>query len=81
AAFAADGRVIAEERWCSVGGGFVVPEAEVDAPTAAAPTVPHPYRTAAGLLALCRAHDLPIAEIVRRNELSLRTAGEVDGHI
>ncbi len=81
AAFAADGRVIAEERWCSVGGGFVVPEAEVDAPTAAAPAVPHPYRTAAGLLALCRAHGLPIAEIVRRNELSLRTADEVDGHI
>ncbi len=81
AAFAADGTAIARERWCSVGGGFVVREAEVDAPAAAAPDMPFPYRTAAGLLALCRNRGLAISDIVRRNELALRPAAEVDGHI
>jgi len=68
-AFDANGNLLAEQRWCSVGGGFVLPEAEVDAPvlTEAAP-LPYPFRTARGLLKLCTQHGLSIAQIVRANE-------------
>ncbi|MDA8249558.1 MAG: L-serine ammonia-lyase [Rhodospirillales bacterium] len=81
AAFAAAGAELAQERWCSVGGGFVVREAAVGATSLVGPDVPHPFRTAAELLRIGERIGLSIAEIVFANECALRPAAEVEAHI
>ncbi|CAA0103644.1 L-serine dehydratase 1 [Starkeya nomas] len=81
-AFAADGEPLAEARWCSIGGGFVVPEAEVGQPARADDSaVPYPFRNARELLALAEAAGLTIAELVAANERARRPAAEVDAHL
>ncbi len=80
-AFDAAGAVLAAERWCSVGGGFVVRE---DAPAdlgAITDPVPYPFANAVDLLRLGRDTGLSIAEIVRANELALRDEATVLVHI
>ena len=81
-AFDDAGAVLAAERWCSVGGGFVLPEAEVGHPVAetGAP-VPHPFASGAQLLKIGARTGLSIAEIVFANECARRPAAEVERHI
>lgn len=82
-AYAADGRLLAPWAAYSVGGGFVVDEAEAAArdaaafePEAAGPALPRPWRDAAGLLACCAAHGGGIAAQQRANERAwLRQGG------
>jgi L-serine dehydratase len=71
-AFDAAGGLVAEARWCSVGGGFVVPEAEVGAAVSEAVDVPYSFADGDALLAVGERSGLSIAEIVRANELALR---------
>jgi L-serine dehydratase len=80
-AFDETGGVIAAERWCSIGGGFVVREDEAETAAGAGVEVPYPYQSAADLLALGQKTGLSIAEIVLADELALRPAQEVDRHI
>jgi L-serine dehydratase len=75
------GAVLAEATWCSVGGGFIVREADADQPAAAGPPVPHPFADAAELLARAEAAGLSIADVVHANETALRPAAEVDAHV
>ena len=77
-AFGATGTVITEHRYYSVGGGFVVDDEELVQEIAASVTVPHEYRSAEQLLAMCAATALPISEIVRANERVQRTDTEID---
>lgn len=78
AAFDAAGAELRSERWCSIGGGFVVPEAEVGTAATEAASVPYPFRSAKELLARAASAGLGIAELVRANEEALRPAAEVD---
>ncbi|MFT4116835.1 L-serine ammonia-lyase [Bradyrhizobium sp.] len=75
-AFDSAGKCLLEQRWCSVGGGFVVREEEVGQP---APTsegdVPFPFRSGQQLLQMGAASRMSIADIVMANELS-RLSGE-----
>ncbi len=80
-AFDAAGGVVAEERWCSVGGGFVVPEAQVGAIAPVSVSVPYPFEDGDALLAVGEQHGLSIAEIVRANELALRPEAELRQHL
>lgn len=80
-AFDATGEVLARERWCSVGGGFVVPESEVGAPPRDGPEVPYPFRSGAELLRTGSRTGLSIAEIVFANERALRPATQVEQHL
>ncbi len=80
-AFDAGGAVVGHARWCSVGGGFVVPEEEVGQPPSDATAVPFPFHSARELVAHTAASGLTIAEIVYANELALRPAAEVDLHL
>lgn len=78
-AFAADGTLLHEERWCSIGGGFVTREHLVGRPETSEPDArPFPFDTAAALLALCRQHGMTIAQIVRANEPD---GDELDGYL
>lgn len=75
-AFAADDAVLAEGRYFSVGGGFVVEGGQAVAQTAAV-AVPHPFSTGDELMAQCRANDLSVAALVLRNECAWRPEAEV----
>ncbi len=78
-AYDADGAILAERTYYSVGGGFVVSDEiahdgsrqKVVAPDTT--VLPHPFHSGADLLALTTAHDCSIAEIVRRNERHWRS--------
>ncbi len=81
-AFDRRGALIAEERWCSIGGGFVVPEAEVGQPVRGDDAVlPFPFRNARELLARAEAAGLTIAELMVANEHARRPAAEVEAHL
>ncbi|MDQ1124752.1 L-serine ammonia-lyase [Microbacterium trichothecenolyticum] len=74
----ASGAVLAEETFYSVGGGFVVTEAEAGGSRSHEEVfVAHPFRTADDLLARCDETGLSIAEIAFENELAHRDGDAV----
>lgn len=75
-AWDADGGVLAEDTYYSIGGGFIRREGE-DV-SASAHDYPFRFTSAENLLALCAEHDLSIAGIARRNEESRRSRADVD---
>ena len=84
-AWDAEGNLLAEHaEYFSVGGGFILSRAELDAEVAASAEVPagmaaaestddvpYPFTTGEQLLALCEKHDLKIWEIVAANQEAL----------
>jgi L-serine dehydratase len=78
-AYAADGAIVARKIFFSVGGGFVVDEAEAQklAESAPGPRVPYPFASAAELLAHGNAARKRIPEMMRVNELTLRSPAEL----
>lgn len=76
----AQGDVILQETYYSIGGGFVVTEAEQQAGAAAKARAdcPFPFQTAAEMLAMSKASGKTIAEMKRANELCFRPAAEID---
>ncbi|QCU78903.1 L-serine ammonia-lyase [Citricoccus sp. SGAir0253] len=79
AALGADGAVLAEQEYYSVGGGFVVTAEDLADPEPAAPEAPEPYPFGSGaeLLQQCRAHGLSVAEVMHANELTRHSAEEI----
>ena len=80
-AFNAAGETLAEERWCSIGGGFILREEDLTSPPAAAVKVPYPFANAAELLDVAAAAGLRIADVIYANELALRPKEEVERHL
>ncbi|HEY3709873.1 MAG TPA: L-serine ammonia-lyase [Amycolatopsis sp.] len=78
-AFDAEGGLLRERTYYSVGGGFVRDESyETDAVFVEDSTpVPYPFRTGADLLKHCADTGLPASEIMMCNELSWRSRDEV----
>ena len=70
----AQGDVIAQETYYSIGGGFVVTDAEHKAGAAGvnAPDIPFPFHSAAEMLEMARNSGLTIAGMKRANELKVR---------
>ena len=66
----AQGDVILQETYFSIGGGFVLTEAEQAAgrPATGGPAIPYPFETAAAMLAMAAASGKSIAEMKRANE-------------
>ena len=77
----ADGQAIAAERWCSVGGGFVVREDDVGREDVASVAVPHPFRSARDLLAEGERTGLSFAAMIRANEAAWRAPEIVVQHM
>ncbi|MCA9131831.1 MAG: L-serine ammonia-lyase [Planctomycetales bacterium] len=77
------GAVLLSSERFSVGGGFVVDcdhlhvDDADDAADVEQAQVPHPFRSAEELLAICGAQKLSIAEVVTRNELSFRSRSQL----
>ncbi len=78
----AEGDVILSETYFSIGGGFVLTEAELaaasDARKTARADVPYPFETAAEMLEMAKTSGLTIAQMKRANELRFRTAPDLD---
>jgi L-serine dehydratase len=71
-AFDSTGTILAEEVFYSIGGGFIVSEAERTAESLTSTrTVPYPFRSAADLLATAKQHNLTVAELLLANEVAL----------
>ena len=78
-AFDAEGALLSEKTYYSVGGGFVVSEEvasdgskqKVIAPDAT--VLPYPFKTGDELLELTKTHGISIAEVMRRNECHWRS--------
>jgi len=87
-AFDAEGSLLQERRYFSVGGGFVVSQEDADAQNADTGTVPRivpdptkvrfPFASGDALLAICAGSGLSIAQVMRANELSWRTEAELN---
>lgn len=75
----AQGDVIAQETYYSIGGGFVVTEAEHQAGAEAVqgPKVRYPFTSAAQMLEMARRDGVSIAQMKRANELAVRNDHEV----
>lgn len=79
-AFAANGDVLRESTFYSIGGGFVVSEAEAAAPQidlGEAIDLPYPFRSADELLQLCERHNLSISGLMLENEKAWRSEAEI----
>ncbi|WP_194420512.1 L-serine ammonia-lyase, iron-sulfur-dependent, subunit alpha [Microbacterium abyssi] len=74
-AHGADGGVLVEDTYYSIGGGFIRRDGE-DAQIAAG-GFPLDYTDAASLIALCDERGITIADIARENEMALRSEAEV----
>jgi L-serine dehydratase len=75
----AQGGVVHQGTFYSVGGGFVVTEAEAQSPgaLAAGPAIPFPFGNAEELLKIAEREKLCIADIMLRNECAMRSEQEV----
>ena len=78
----AQGDVILSETYYSIGGGFVLTDAELaeaagDKAKARA-DVPYPFETAEEMLAMAKSSGQSIAQMKRANELTVRSAAELD---
>ena len=73
-----DGGVVFENTYYSVGGGFVVNEAQAQSGASAEAAVaqPYPFETGAELLEQCRRHGLRISELMLANESVWRSEAE-----
>jgi L-serine dehydratase len=78
-AFDGAGDALMERAYFSIGGGFVRDEDEIgrNAPEDAGPDLPHPFTSAADLLARADAAGLSIAELMLQNEQALRPGADV----
>jgi L-serine dehydratase len=80
-AFDVSGAVLRDETWCSIGGGFILREDEAETQGAANIAYPHPFRSAADLIARGKESGLAIATMMHANEEALRPESEVDAHV
>lgn len=78
-AFDADGNVLDEAVFYSIGGGFIVNEKEAadDSFSEHKVKVPHPFSSGAELLKLCADHNKSISEIMMENECAFRPEDKV----
>ncbi len=76
----AQGDVIVEETYYSIGGGFVLTAEELAAADAsdAAHPVPYPFKSANEMLEMAKASGKSIAEMKRANERSRKTSDDLD---
>jgi L-serine dehydratase len=80
--FDSEDAAIYSERWCSVGGGFVVREDDLGQPSVASDDpVPYPFRSGQDLLTMGETARLSIADMVMANEVSRQPREEVEDQL
>jgi L-serine dehydratase len=76
-ALGAERKILCEESYYSIGGGFIVREGETQAREAGRAAPPYPFDSGAGLLAQGREHGLELFEVVIANERTWRPEHEI----
>ena len=79
-AYGTNGELLLHREYFSIGGGFILDEDEIKSGIFLEKkdnTLPYPFINAEELTALCRAHNLSIAQLAWANELSKNPADEV----
>jgi L-serine dehydratase len=73
------GDTIREEIWYSIGGGFVIDESEAGRNSAVGDQggEPYPFNSCDDLIAIGKAHNLSIPEIMMANEQAFRSEAEI----
>ncbi len=78
----AQGDVILQETYYSIGGGFVLTKGEIEATggkkSKVRADVPYPFEQADEMMGMARASGLSIAQMKRANELKFRSATDLD---
>ena len=68
-AFDAEGAILAQRTFFSIGGGFIAEDGEADQPSREPEVrLPYPFHSAAELLEIARAHSLSIDRVMLANE-------------
>lgn len=80
-AYDANKNVLSSGIYYSIGGGFILSEAEALRPHEEEANIPYPFSNAKTLLALCEKHQLTIAELMMANEASLRSETDVKNRL
>lgn len=70
-----------QNTYYSIGGGFIVDEANFEQVKNSDLSVPFPYQNAADLLAHCKNNGLPLSSLVWKNELALRSRVEISDYL
>jgi len=74
-----EGQVLVQGLYFSIGGGFVVDEAQFEAPPApSGPAIPYDFTSADELLVMAQREGVTIAELMWRNEIARRSPEEVN---
>ncbi len=75
----AEGDTLLDERYVSIGGGFIraLDSIETDETVPEHAPMPYPFATGAELMAACQRHGLTIAQLMMANESTLRPPEEV----
>lgn len=75
----AGGATVLDERYVSIGGGFIraLDSIETDETVPEHDPMPYPFSTGDELMAACERHGLTIAQLMMANESTLRTPEEV----
>ena len=70
--------VLSEAIYYSIGGGFVVQDGhDLDENVIDQQKIPYPFNNAESLFALCRLHNMTIAQLIYQNEIALRDENRV----
>ena len=78
-----NGEEIAQQSWCSIGGGFICREADINLIAADDSVLSYPFIFSSGnqLLELGRKNQLSIAQMMMANECSVRSEQEVEQYL
>lgn len=76
-AFNANNQELTSQVYYSIGGGFIVTDADFDHQIPTGKQIPFPFESAQELLDLCKANQLSIAELMMQNELTFRSKTEI----
>lgn len=76
-AFDAQNKLLAEQVYYSIGGGFITTEENFNTTTESTNPPPYPFSTGGELLKLCKKNNLNIAELMMLNELTWRNTEEI----